>query len=447
MPKASSKKGDRSIPYATALPSTMRIKVAPQPQFTPILAPELGLVERYAPNFFELSTATELGKGGEGVVFVVRCKRSRSNVALKVYHGGMYHGGVAESTILQELKDANAPNVVHLAQSFLFEDVQQAFIATEYYRSGDLWNWARKNEELIYSAHGPEIIMSFMRDIVHAIPENVLLKHVDGKLRLYLADFGTAWCATRDLAADGRVHAEWSPNMPLPLLPKDRMTGTVTYCPPETFKDEIRGAGNDVWAAALSIIWIFDTDHQFDRGAPDDEIEDAVLNDLVELPEPLYENEYPESFRELLFGCLDKDPRKRYTAADLRLHKFCESIPWRCPAFTTFAEPALSSPIPTFSLSPTSQLAGLFQFPDVCLSDSASSSSSSDLEPEAGLFIMPRPGPACASASLDLYSSIEFPSLSPIAFPRADLFLFSSALDALYDPESPGLMLDETAMR
>ncbi|KAH7098812.1 kinase-like domain-containing protein [Auriculariales sp. MPI-PUGE-AT-0066] len=177
--------------------------------------------------------------------------------------------------------------------------------------------------------------MSFARDLVRAViflqtqhgivhtdikPENVLVKLSSSSIWcLHLADFGSMWCVTRHPAYDGVVHSEWIPGRHIPRLSDKWTTGTLTYLPPETVETGYRGPGNDVWAFALTIIWVVCGTHQFARYDSDAMNQYAIVYEAVVLPQDLYWR-YPVAFLDMLLGCLDKCVLTRLTVFDLLDH-------------------------------------------------------------------------------------------------------------------------------
>jgi len=128
-------------------------------------------------------------------------------------------------------------------------------------------------------------------------PENVLMNSL-GQVKL--SDFGIS----RQLE---KTHAF-----------SKTFVGTVTYMSPERLIGEPYAFSSDLWSVGLILIELATGEYPYPKSKKFIEILQSIRN----LPEPnLPENGlYSDSFRDFITRCLQKDPSKRCTAADLMEH-------------------------------------------------------------------------------------------------------------------------------
>ena len=133
----------------------------------------------------------------------------------------------------------------------------------DFFATGDLHDWMRACYN--HEALPQPLAVSMTRDLVRAVhflhtrvgivhgdikPENVLVRRSENSYHAEVVDFGLSWCATMDPDADGVIHSDWTPDVPLPILPNGQQ-GTTAYMSPEVIVDGIRGPWQDWWAVGL----------------------------------------------------------------------------------------------------------------------------------------------------------------------------------------------------
>ena len=108
------------------------------------------------------------------------------------------------------------------------------------------------------------------------------------------------------------------------------MLGTYMYMSPERISHETYTSKSDIWSIGLSLVECATGMNPFlynkkDKNIPMDNYWDLVsLLNNNEAPPKLSKFEFSDEFCDFIDCCLVKSPEKRYSAAELLNHKFCQ---------------------------------------------------------------------------------------------------------------------------
>ncbi|XP_027122614.1 mitogen-activated protein kinase kinase 5-like [Coffea arabica] len=294
----------------------------PLPQRDPKLAVPLPLPPTSAPsssstssscfspplNFSQLERINRIGSGSGGTVYKVLHRPTSKLYALKVIYG--YLDDSVRLQICREieiLRDVDNPNVVRCHDmNDLNGEIQ---VLLEYMDKGSL--------EGIHIPHEPSLsdltrqILSGLyylhkRKIVHRDikPSNLL---INSKRTVKIADFGVS-----------RILAQT-------MDPCNSSVGTIAYMSPERINTDLNhgkydGYAGDIWSLGVSILEFYLGRFPFAVGRQGDW---ATLMCAICMSDP---PEVPQTasreFRDFIASCLQRDPAKRWTAAQLLRHPF-----------------------------------------------------------------------------------------------------------------------------
>ncbi|XP_031119619.1 mitogen-activated protein kinase kinase 5-like [Ipomoea triloba] len=300
----------------------------PLPQRDPILAVPLPLPPSSAPssaaapmsssssssdlpaplNFSELERINRIGSGSGGTVYKVLHRPSGKLYALKVIYG--HHDDSVRLQMCREieiLRDVDHPNVVKCHD--MSDHNGEIQVLLEYMDKGSL--------EGTHIPHEPALadltrqILSGLcylhrRKIVHRDikPSNLL---INSQRKVKIADFGVS-----------RILAQT-------MDPCNSSVGTIAYMSPERINTDLNqgqynGYAGDIWSLGVSILEFYLGRFPFNGGRQGDW---ATLMCAICMSEP---PEAPPTasreFRNFIACCLQRDPPKRWTVAQLMSHPF-----------------------------------------------------------------------------------------------------------------------------
>ena len=259
------------------------------------------------PPLCELERVRRIGSGAGGTVWMVRHRPTGRPYALKVLYGN--HDDAVRRQITREiaiLRTAEHPAVVRCHG--MYEQAGELQILLEYMDGGSLENHRIADEHFL--AHVARQVLSGIaylhrRHIVHRDikPSNLL---IDSGRRVKIADFGV-----------GRILNQT-------MDPCNSSVGTIAYMSPERINTDLNDGSyaGDIWSFGLSILEFYLGRFPFGEnlGRQGDWAALMVAICYSDPPEPP-PTASPE-FRGFISCCLQKNPAKRLTAAQLLQHPF-----------------------------------------------------------------------------------------------------------------------------
>jgi predicted ATPase len=256
---------------------------------------------------------SSLGAGGMGEVYLAEDTRLQRLVAIKFLPADLTKDLTRLRRFEQEARAVSAlnhPNIVTIHE--IGEADVGRFIVLEYVKGRTL-------RSLIGGSHSLHSIVPVGRQIASALgvahdagivhrdvkPENIMVRD-DGYAKVL--DFGLARLsakeASTDSTADTAIHTR--PGM---------LVGTVAYMAPEQIKAEGVGSASDIFSLGAIFYEMATGRRPFKAGS-----EMAVMYQIVwdQPPAPATLNpDIPPALETLIVGMLDKDPRRRPSAADV----------------------------------------------------------------------------------------------------------------------------------
>ncbi|KAL7604798.1 mitogen-activated protein kinase kinase 5 [Lactuca sativa] len=263
-------------------------------------------------NFSELDRMNRIGSGSGGTVYKVLHRPTNRLFALKVIYGN--HEDEVRRQICREieiLRDVDNLNVVKCHD--MFDHAGEIQVLLEYMDCGSL--------EGTHISHEPSLadltrqILSGLyylhrRKIVHRDikPSNLL---INSKKQVKIADFGVS-----------RILAQT-------MDPCNSSVGTIAYMSPERINTDLNhgkydGYAGDIWSLGVSILEFYLGRFPFPVGRQGDWASLMCAICMSQPPEapPTASRE----FREFVACCLQRDPARRWTAAQLLRHPFVTGL-------------------------------------------------------------------------------------------------------------------------
>ncbi|KAK9099941.1 hypothetical protein Scep_023371 [Stephania cephalantha] len=249
-----------------------------------------------------------IGSGSGGTVYKVRHRPSSKTYALKVIYG--HHEDSVRRQICREIEILRAvdhPNVVRCHG--LFDHSGEIQVLLEFMDGGSL--------ESLHLTHEPSLAdLSFQilsglsylhrRKIVHRDikPSNLL---INARKQVKIADFGV-----------GRILAQT-------MDPCNSSVGTIAYMSPERINTDLNrgvydGYAGDIWSFGVSILEFYLGRFPFAVSRQGDWA--SLMCAICIAPPPEAPGTASRELREFLGCCLQKEPARRWTAAQLLSHPF-----------------------------------------------------------------------------------------------------------------------------
>ncbi|PSS18167.1 Mitogen-activated protein kinase [Actinidia chinensis var. chinensis] len=259
-------------------------------------------------NFSELDRINRIGSGSGGTVYKVLHRPSGKLYALKVIYG--HHEDSVRRQICREieiLREADNPNVVKCHD--MFDHAGEIQVLLEYMDGGSLENNQIHHEPTL--ADLSRQILSGLyylhrRKIVHRDikPSNLL---INSRKQVKIADFGVS-----------RILAQT-------MDPCNSSVGTIAYMSPERINTDLNhgmydGYAGDIWSFGVSILEFYLGRFPFAVGRQGDWASLMCAICMAQPPEapPTASRE----FQDFIACCLQRDPARRWTAAQLLRHPF-----------------------------------------------------------------------------------------------------------------------------
>jgi mitogen-activated protein kinase kinase 4/5 len=280
------------------------------PGVVPAPAAAAAAAQQQPPPLAELERVRRVGSGAGGTVWMVRHRGTGRPYALKVLYGN--HDDAVRRQIAREiaiLRTAEHPAVVRCHG--MYERGGELQILLEYMDGGSL-DGRRIAAEPFLADVARQVLSGIAylhrRHIVHRDikPSNLL---IDSARRVKIADFGV-----------GRILNQT-------MDPCNSSVGTIAYMSPERINTDLNdgsydGYAGDIWSFGLSILEFYLGRFPFGEnlGRQGDWAALMVAICYSDPPEPP-PTASPE-FRGFISCCLQKNPAKRLTAAQLLQHPF-----------------------------------------------------------------------------------------------------------------------------
>ncbi|KAJ4952477.1 hypothetical protein NE237_029309 [Protea cynaroides] len=259
-------------------------------------------------SFNELDRLNRIGSGSGGTVYKVRHKSTGRLYALKVIYGN--HEDSVRRQICREieiLRTVDNPNVVKCHGMFDYAGEIQVLL--EYMDGGSLEGKHIAHEPNLASvAHQILCGIAYLhrRKIVHRdIKPSNLLSNARNQVKI--ADFGVS-----------RILAQT-------MDPCNSSVGTIAYMSPERINTDLNhgiydGYAGDIWSLGVSILEFYLGRFPFNVGRQGDWASLMCAICISQPPEaPITAS---KEFRDFISCCLQREPAKRWTAAQLLFHPF-----------------------------------------------------------------------------------------------------------------------------
>lgn len=299
----------------------------PMPQRDPSLAVPLPLPPSSAPSsissslqlqYSELERVSRIGSGAGGTVYKVLHRPTGKIYALKVIYGN--HEDAVRNQMRREIQilaDVDNPNVVRCHN--LIDHNGEIQVLLEYMDKGSLEGTHIPHEPSL-SDLARQVLCGLYylhrRKIVHRDikPSNLL---INSRGVVKIADFGVS-----------RILAQTMDNC-------NSSVGTIAYMSPERINTDLNhgrydGFAGDIWSLGVSILEFYLGKFPFSVGRQGDW---ASLMCAICMSQP---PEAPATasreFRDFIACCLQRDPAKRWPAAQLLRHPFITQFASLIPA-------------------------------------------------------------------------------------------------------------------
>ncbi|KAF8392927.1 hypothetical protein HHK36_021167 [Tetracentron sinense] len=259
-------------------------------------------------SFSELDRLHRIGSGTGGNVYKVLHRRTGKFYALKVFHGN-HEDSVCQQICreIQILRTVDNPNVIKCHA--LFDNAGEIQVLLEFMDEGSL-EGIRIPHEPSLSSLARQILFGLAylhrRRIVHRDikPSNLL---INSRKQVKIADFGVS----RILAKS--------------LDPCNSSVGTIAYMSPERINTDLNqgvydGYAGDIWSLGVSVLEFHLGRFPFDVGRHADWA--SLMCAICMSQPPKAPAEASRDFRSFISCCLQRDPPKRWTAAQLLYHPF-----------------------------------------------------------------------------------------------------------------------------
>ncbi|KAM7476156.1 hypothetical protein LguiB_023399 [Lonicera macranthoides] len=259
-------------------------------------------------NFSDLDRLNRIGSGSGGTVYKVLHRPTRKLYALKVIYGN--HEDSVRRQICREieiLRDVDNLNVVKCHD--MFDHAGEIQVLLEYMDGGSLEGRSIPEEPSLsdltrqilsglYYLHRRKIVH---RDIK---PSNLL---INSRKQVKIADFGVS-----------RILAQT-------MDPCNSSVGTIAYMSPERINTDLNhgkydGYAGDIWSLGVSILEFYLGKFPFAVGRQGDWA--SLMCAICMSQPPQAPPTASREFRDFIACCLQMDPARRWTAAQLLRHPF-----------------------------------------------------------------------------------------------------------------------------
>ncbi|KAM1010725.1 hypothetical protein ACFX2C_046173 [Malus domestica] len=259
-------------------------------------------------NFSELERSNRIGSGTGGTVYKAIHRPTGRVYALKVIYGN--HDDAVRNQICREieiLRDVDNPNVVKCHD--MFDHNGEIQVLLEYMDGGSLEGQHIGNEKAL-SDLARQILSGLAylhrRKIVHRDikPSNLL---INARNQVKIADFGVS-----------RILAQT-------MDPCNSSVGTIAYMSPERINTDLNhgqydGYAGDIWSLGVSILEFYMGRFPFSVARGGDWA--SLMWAICMSHPPEAPHSASREFRHFIACCLQREPSKRLSAAQLLQHPF-----------------------------------------------------------------------------------------------------------------------------
>ncbi|KAB2598997.1 mitogen-activated protein kinase kinase 5-like [Pyrus ussuriensis x Pyrus communis] len=259
-------------------------------------------------NFSELERSNRIGSGTGGTVYKAIHRPTGRVYALKVIYGN--HDDAVRRQICREieiLRDVDNPNVVKCHD--MFDHNGEIQVLLEYMDGGSLEGQHIRNEKAL-SDLARQILSGLAylhrRKIVHRDikPSNLL---INARNQVKIADFGVS-----------RILAQT-------MDPCNSSVGTIAYMSPERINTDLNhgqydGYAGDIWSLGVSILEFYMGRFPFSVARGGDWA--SLMWAICMSHPPEAPHSASREFRHFIACCLQREPSKRLSAAQLLQHPF-----------------------------------------------------------------------------------------------------------------------------
>jgi serine/threonine protein kinase/tetratricopeptide (TPR) repeat protein len=245
---------------------------------------------------------SELGRGGNGIVYRAKDPTLARIIALKVL---IASGSQSPRQLIAEARAAAGLNHPHICTIYEAGELTggdaRGYIAMEYIEGvplsvrlgpgplpfADTFAIVTQVAEALAHAHSRGIVHGDLK------PANVIVADSGVKL----LDFGLARRVSLDDDGGGQMDTETKPV---------QVAGTVPYMAPELFRGHACDGRSDVWALGVLAFEMVAGRRPFGQTTSM-----ATASEILERPVPSLPDDVPASFRNIVVRCLSKDKRRR----------------------------------------------------------------------------------------------------------------------------------------
>ncbi|KAL8232493.1 hypothetical protein R6Q57_002271 [Mikania cordata] len=274
----------------------------------PLPLPPSSAAKHQPLNFCELDRLNRIGSGTGGTVYKVYHRPTATFFALKVIYGT--HDEDVLRQIRREIEILRGVDNINVVKCHdLFDRAGEIQVLLEYMDCGSL-EGAHLSDESFLADLTRQILSGLYylhrRKIVHRDikPSNLL---INSKKQVKIADFGVSRILEQTMD------------------PCNSSVGTIAYMSPERINTDLNdgrydGCAGDIWSVGVSILEFYMGRFPFNVGRPGDwaSLMCAIcMSRPPQAPAPAS----PE-FRDFVGCCLQIDPARRWTAAQLLRHPF-----------------------------------------------------------------------------------------------------------------------------
>ncbi|KAI3512448.1 hypothetical protein L1887_19764 [Cichorium endivia] len=256
----------------------------------------------------DFDRTNRIGSGSWGTVYKVLHGPTATQFALKVIYGN--HDDDVRRQILQKIKILNGIDDLNIVKCHdMFDRNGEIQILLEYMDRGSLQGTHLSNESSLADLtrqilSGLDYLHRHMILHHHIKPSNLLINSKQ-QVKISVSGF------TRIL--EQTTH------------PCKYSVGTIAYLSPERINTDLNhgkddGYAGDIWSMGVSILEIYIGVLPFEVGREGDWA--SLMRAICMAPPPQAPGTASREFQDFVACCLQKDPARRWTAAQLLLHPF-----------------------------------------------------------------------------------------------------------------------------
>ena len=271
-----------------------------------------------------------LGAGGMGEVYRAHDERLERDVALKVLPASTFEDAAARARLVREARAAAALNHASICtihdvgeaegQAYIAMELVEGVPLSERVHGGGLpmdevLNVGAQIADALAHAHARGIVH---RDLKSA---NVVVT-ADGRAKVL--DFGLA----KKMSGPELAQADTQCLTGVSVTERGSVVGTIAYMAPEQLRGEPADARSDLWALGVILYEMSGGAKPF-TGQSSFEVSSNILSQ----PRAPFATAVPVALRGVIDRCLEKDPARRYQAANeacaaLQSLQTGQAIPW-----------------------------------------------------------------------------------------------------------------------